>query len=394
MKSSLIASCVEFMLLSLAVDASAADGTTISFERTKLDDKFRSEGVAVGDFNCDGKLDIAAGSVYYAAPDWKMHAITEEPGDFNPNGYSNTFINFAADVNRDGRTDLVVCGWPGKDTRWYENPGKKAKGPWKESLAVVVTNSESPIFADLRGDGKADLICGTSPDPGQPDGPDRRMAFARPGDDPYALWPIHTFSLPACPGSKKYAHGLGCGDINGDGRNDVVVTKGWWEAPEDRMQPQWTFHEADLGEDCAHMIVFDIDGDGDNDIFSSSAHRYGVWWHEQTSDGWTTHEIDTTFSQAHAVCLADINGDGTPDFVTGKRWWAHNGNDPGAKEPAVVYWYELTRTDDGPKWTRHLIDDESGVGTQFEVADVDADGLLDVVTSNKGGVYYLRQVRK
>jgi len=322
-----------------------------------------------------------------------MHSIVEPPGKFDPNGYSNSFINFAADVNRDGRTDLVVCGFPGAETRWYENPGK-TDGPWQQHIAVTVTNSESPIWVDLRGDGRRDLICGTSPDPAQPDGPQRRMAFARPGDDPDALWPIHTFSKAACPGSLKYAHGLGVGDINGDGRNDVVVTKGWWEAPAERTNPLWTFHEANLGEDCAHMIVFDIDGDGDNDVFSSSAHRYGVWWHEQTPDGWTTHEIDMSFSQVHAVCLADVNGDGISDIVTGKRWWAHNGGDPGAKEPAVVYWYELTRKDGRPIWTRHTIDDDSGVGTQFEVIDVDADGLLDVVSSNKKGVHYLRQVRK
>ena len=116
-------------------------------------------------------------------------------------------------------------------------------------------------------------------------------------------------------------------------------------------------------------------------------------WHEQTPDGFTTHTIDDTLSQTHAVCLVDINGDGLKDFVTGKRWWAHMGKDPGSDQPALVVWYELSRKDGRPQWTRHQIDDDSGVGTQFEVADVNGDGLLDVVTSNKKGVYYFEQSR-
>ena len=142
------------------------------------------------------------------------------------------------------------------------------------------------------------------------------------------------------------------------------------------------------------MHVYDYDGDGDNDVLSSSAHRFGIWWHEQTAPNqWKTHEIDTSFSQTHALRLADIDGDGLPDFVTGKRWWAHGGNDPGGDQPAVFYWYRLTRKDGRPQWTPHLFDRNSGPGTQFEVVDVDKDGHLDVVASNKKGVHYFRQVR-
>jgi hypothetical protein len=141
-------------------------------------------------------------------------------------------------------------------------------------------------------------------------------------------------------------------------------------------------------------LVYDFDGDGDNDVFSTSAHRFGTWWHEQTPGGWKTHEIDKELSQLHAVCMADINGDGLPDLVTGKRWWAHMGHDPGAKMPSVVVWYELGRKDGRPVWTRHQIDDDSGVGTQFEVIDLNGDGLLDVITANKKGVFYFQQTRK
>jgi len=393
MKSFLCGMCaVTVVGLAAAACPAGQPAAKVAFQRTQLDKLFRSEGVAVGDFNGDGKLDIAAGSVYYAAPDWKMHSILEKPNAFSIEAYSDAFFTFAEDVNRDGRTDVMTIGMPGGPTWWFENPGA-AGGPWKQHVALSVTNSESPAWMDVYGDGRRELVCGYSPDPKNPGSPQRRMALVGPGKAPQAPWPIYTFSAANCPGSAMYAHGLGVGDINGDGRKDVVIKEGWWENPGDN-RPEWTFHPANLGEDAAQMIVYDFDGDGDNDVLSSSAHRYGIWWHEQTPDGWKTHEIDKSFSQTHAVCLADINGDGLPDFVTGKRFWAHMGRDPGEREPALLVWFELARKDGRPVWTKHVIDDDSGVGTQFEVADVDRDGLLDVVISNKKGVYYFRQTRK
>ena len=221
------------------------------------------------------------------------------------------------------------------------------------------------------------------------------MAYTTRPSDSSQLWSVHPISVKEAPGTRRYAHGLGLGDINGDGRADVVVKEGWWEAPLDAAASEWEFHPAGLGEEAADMQVYDFDEDGDNDVLSSSAHRFGIWWHEQLPGGkWQTHEIDKSYSQTHAVVLTDINGDGLKDFVTGKRWWAHGGHDPGADGPAVMYWYELTRRDGRPVWIPHQFDDDSGVGTQFQVADVNGDGLPDVVTSNKKGVYYFEQVRK
>jgi len=363
----------------------------ISFKKTQIDGKFRSEGVAVADFNGDGKLDIAVGSVYYAGPDWKMRPILAEPKSFPPEQYSDVFACFACDVNRDGRMDLVTIDMPGRQTWWFENPGP-AGGPWKRHVAVKVTNNENPIWADVFGDGRKELVCGYSPDPKNPDSPLRHMVFACPGKDPNAFWALQRFSADGSPGAARFYHGLGVGDLNGDGLNDVVCYEGWWEQPKDKGQKEWTFHRANLGEHSAQMLVYDFNGDGRADVLSTSAHRYGIWWHQQTADGWKTHLIDKSVSQTHAVVLADINGDGLADFVTGKRFWAHTHGDPGINEPAMLLWFELSRKAGQPEWTKRVIDDNSGVGLQFEVVDVNGDGLLDVVTSNKKGVYYFQQV--
>ena len=368
----------------LATPLGAASPTAISFKKIRLDKTFRSEGTGVGDFNGDGKLDISAGSVYYAGPDWKMVPIGAKAKQFDPHNYSDSFANFASDVNRDGRTDLIVVDFPNTPTWWFEQPATQP-AEWKRHTGTPVTNNESPQLVDLDGDGQKELLLAFEPG--------RKMGVARPRPD--GLWRMHTISEANAPGTDRYSHGLGAGDLNGDGRTDVLVVEGWWERPVEPDASPWKFHPAKLGGPCAQMYVYDFDDDGDADVLSSSAHDFGIWWHEQTADGWKTHEIDRSFSQTHSLVMADINGDGLPDFVTGKRWWAHGPKgDPGADQPAVMFWFEFSRSAGQPKWTPHKFDDDSGVGTQFEVADVNGDSLLDIATSNKKGTHLFLQERK
>ena len=361
--------------------APAAAAGEVQFTKIVVDKTFRAEGVATGDINHDGKTDIFAGDVWYEAPDWKMHEIRKVGKYRAAGGYSNCFANFSQDVNGDGWIDSIIIGFPGKECFWYENP-KNAKGHWTQRTVTHSACNETPIFVDLLGDGKRKLIFGT----------DGKITWYGIPKNLEGRWDAHPISGPKAPGTQRFSHGLGSGDVNGDGRNDVIVPQGWWEAPTDRTKGPWTFHKVGLGPHCADMFAHDVDGDGDNDVISSSAHRYGLWWFEQSPAGFKQHEVFKGFSQLHAMHLVDINGDGKKDLVTGKRYFAHNGGDPGGKDPAVLYWFELRRGDKGKvEVVPHKIDDDSGVGTQFEVTDFNADGKPDIVISNKKGVYVFLQ---
>ena len=389
-------SCVVFSCLisesRSVVAAPPVDGAKVRFKKTSIDSIFRSEGVAVADINGDGKKDIVAGYVWYSAPDWKMNLITDKAPEYDPKGYSNSFCTFADDLNGDNRPDVIVVDFPGTPTWWFENPSDLGQ-PWTKHVLTPVTNNESPQYLDVDGDGKSDLLCGFNSDAKDPDSDTRQMGFASRSNPPSAIWILKAISGKASPGAKKYDHGLGLGDLNGDGRKDVLCPDGWWEAPASSSESSWKFHANPFGQG-AQFQVFDYDGDGDADVITSSPHAYGIWWHEQVSPGkFEKHEIDGTFSQTHSTVLADLNGDGLPDLVTGKRWWAHAAGDPGVDEPAVIYWFELSRENGKPVWIPRQFDHNSGVGTQFEVADVDGDGLLDVVTSNKKGVHFFKQYR-
>lgn len=411
LRRTLISSFLLIALVALAIlapgrgqgEARRSEGPKITWKKTVLDKVFRAEGVAVADVNRDGKMDILVGDVWYEAPNWEMHPI-RKVGDYGDGskGYSHSFACFTEDINHDGWPDLIVIDFPGDPCHWYENPQGKP-GPWKKHVIWHSACNETPLYADLFGTGQKVLVMGFQPQGKQREG---QMAWFAPAKDPTQLWEMHPISGPSQPGKEipgtfKFSHGLGVGDINGDGRNDVICTGGWWEQPASNEGKPWKFHSADLGPECADMFAVDIDGDGKADILSSSAHRYGIWWHQQRAGNSDTpsfvrHDLfPKIFSQTHALHFADINGDGLKDMVTGKRWWAHGPKgDDDPNDPAVIYWFEAKKGADRiVSFVPHEIDKDSGIGTQFAVEDINGDGLPDVVVANKKGVFVFEQKR-
>jgi hypothetical protein len=386
--------------------------------RIEMIDPGASETAAVADINHDGRLDIVSGEYWYEAPSWKPHKFR----DLNFTGnYIDNFADLALDVNGDGYPDIVSVSWFAKKISWWKNPGKSG-GPWVENPIDSGNPIEFAFLVDLTNSGKKQDVI---PEWGSANAPLTWYELKNGG------FVRHVVS------DRSYGHGIGVGDVNGDGRNDILTPKGWFEAPPDPRTGEWKYHpdwDATAGVgfcglqagappargtnnanaagggaaaepvgsatrgDLAFIYAVDINGDGRNDILTSCAHDYGIFWLEQGENGqWTKHNIDYTWSQAHSSVLVDLRGDGHLDFVVGKRYMAHNGTDPGEREPLGVYWYEYRKTDQGGvEWIRHLIDygGRMGGGIEMQVADIDGDGDLDVLTGGKSGLFLARNLTK
>ncbi len=399
-----------------AAPAFAGDkGLVHTFKKVVLTDQFWAEGADIGDFNRDGHMDVVSGPFWYEGPDFKKrHEFAPATATFKhkksdgteetipgyegargvKNAYSECFLTYTYDFNGDGWTDVIIYGFPGKEVAWYENP-RGGEGHWPRHVIFDVLDNESPGFADITGDGKPEILCCSQ----------GYLGYVEADwKNPATPWKFH----PVTPkgGYQRFTHGLGYGDINGDGRTDLIEKDGWWEQPASRANdPVWVKHPFHFTDGAAQMLVYDVNGDGLNDVITClNPHGYGLVWYEQVrEDGKITfrqhvilnkdptpNKYGVVFSQPHSQALIDIDGDGLKDIVTGKRFWAHgkDGGDPDSNGRAVLYWFQLVRGANGQvDYVPHLVDDDSGVGTQVTVGYVSNKQYPDIVVGNKKGVF-------
>jgi len=363
-----------------------------TWQKLQLTDKFYSEGAYYGDFNKDGKLDVVSGPYWYEGPDFtKKHEIRPAKA-FDPKEYSDNFLTYVWDFNGDGYPDILEIPFPGREGFWFENPAGRDE-PWKKHLYSKNVGNESPMFLDIDGDGRPELLfC----EGGQ---------FGYAKFDPAAPDKPWTYVALATKGYGQFTHGIGAGDIRGNGKMCILEAKGWWEPPADPKTGRWTKHPFIFADAACQMYAYDIDGDGLNDVVTSwHCHQYGlIWWKQVRSDtgeiSFEKHQIMGSkpeenaqgfkVSQLHAIDIADMNGDGLKDIVVGKRFWAHGpGGDAEPNAPAMLMWFELKRDRrKGAQFIAHAIDDNSGVGTEVAAADLNGDGIPDVIVGNKKGTF-------
>ncbi len=339
------------------------------------------ESAGVFDVDGDGVLDIVSGAYWYQGPDFhQWHYIGEV---MRTGEYFDDFSTIALDVDGDGRLDFVTGGWFGQNIRWRKNPGEPGK-VWSEHLIAITGKVETTRAWDIDQDGLLEVVPNTPYNP--------LVAYKLLVDKKgrgEAKFVAHEIYPEA------HGHGLGFGDIDGDGRGDFVLNRGWLEPPQEPFSGPWTLHrEFDLGRDASiPIIVADVNGDGLSDLIVGNSHSYGLSWWEQRRDAfgirqWVRHPIDPFNSQYHDLHWRDIDGDGQNELITGKRYRAHCGRDPGEFDNLGIYYFKWT----GEGFAKQIVSygefgTGAGCGIEFALADLRGSGRLDIVAPGKDGLH-------
>jgi len=336
------------------------------------------EAASVFDVTGDGVLDIVSGAYWYEGPDFtKRHKICE----IMPEGeYFDDFSDFGMDVNGNGLTDIITGGWWGQTLKWRENPGNK--GEWMVHDIDKCGSIETIRYFDIDNCGIPEIFPNT---PGMP------QCFYKLQIDVNGKGTGNFSKFIISEGPS--GHGMGFADINGNGRTDIILSKGWLEQPDSIFTGPWKLHEEfDLGMASVPILGHDITGNGLTDLIVGNAHNYGLYWMEQKiiagERKWIRHDIDNTAAQYHDMVLIDIDNDGELELLTGKRYRAHCGNDPGDNDPVGIYYFKIN----GGNFEKQIIDygpagEASGLGIYFWTADLNGNGYYDIIAPGKEGLF-------
>lgn len=365
------------ILLMLPVSPLIAQHNSIVFKKRMIAAE-SYETVGVFDVNNDGKLDLVSGALWYEGPDFVTRHFITLPTRFDE--YHNDYSTIPMDVDGDGWTDFITAGWEDQFIYWRKNPEARDR-EWQTQAIGKTGNVETTRAWDIDKDGTPEIVPNSR-------GPLKIFRLVKDSDGKgtgkFKEYVVHD----------TQGHGLGFGDVNEDGRGDLIISTGWLEAPQSPFHGKWIFHdEFQLMKASVPILVVDLNNDGLHDLIFGQGHDYGLDWLEQNKDQhgkrtWLKHAIDATASQYHTMEWADLDNDGKPELITGKRYRAHGDDDPGASDPIGLYYFKWN----GVSFQKHvvsygLLGEGKGTGNYFVVEDVDGNGRKDIVVGGKDGLF-------
>lgn len=329
-------------------------------------------GIATGDLDGDGDIDIAGAAESSgrltawlndgaAAPVFTAHVV-----DAAYPAVSGVSI---ADLDADGDLDLVVCtGAIAQRLTCYLNDGGSPPAWTPSHLETNWSESWEIATGDVDGDGRLDVV-GTNLGQGDV------VWWRNDGAAPIG-WSRRTVDA-----AFSGAHSARAGDIDGDGRTDILGTGttanevAWWRN-EGGDPVTWTKRVIAGGFFGGRSVrLGDIDGDGDLDAAACGFNHRVTWWANQGGSPvvWTEQLVSAAVGQAHQIQLADLSGDGRLDIAA----VAYGGS--------MVVWFENGGGTAPISWTRRNLDTQLPQPLALATGDVDGDGALEVIGSSNSG---------